>query len=109
MMKHALAKKRAADVHSIQAADKFAIDPCLDAVRMAFGVQQAIALDDLAGNPSVAMGFGAGANDAREFTIEGHVEFLLLEGAPQTVRHVKAFIERNDRARIRREPGDVSP
>src|SRR4051794_2586202 len=60
-MEHAFTKERAADVDPIKAAGQSAIEPGFDAMRKTFEVQLAIGLDDLFGNPGMAMSRGAGA------------------------------------------------
>ena len=87
----------------------FRAETSLDAVRVTESMQLAVALDDPLGNPRALLALGALADNGFEIRVRCDFEFFLLQHAPQTVRDVEVFVERNDRARIGREPADAAP
>src|SRR5229473_8163801 len=108
LMEHALAEKRAADVYPVKAARQFAVQPRLDAMRVAFAMKLAIGFENFLRNPSLAVRLRAGADDAAKLLVDGDLEFLFFQDAPQSVGNVEAFVQRDKRARVGREPGDVA-
>src|ERR1700736_1102026 len=67
-------------------------------------VQSLVALDDFAADPGI-LAFRAPANDLAERIVDLDFEYLLVCDATHPVRNMKIF-QRDNRARIRRKPGD---
>src|ERR1700730_10444612 len=103
-MKHRFAEKGAADRDAVESAREFVLAPRFDGMRVTKFVQSFVTLDDLGIDPGI-LSFGAGANNFTETIVDLDFENLPALHAPQIVRNVKA-IERNNGARIGREPAD---
>src|SRR5205823_1116091 len=109
MIKHALAKKRAADRHAIKAARQLASTPDFHTVRPAETVKLAIIGYDLFRNPSVSVSRCAALNYGFKIVIDGNFKVSFAQRALQAVGNMKTVVQWNDRARVRREPADVTP
>src|SRR6266704_1400214 len=107
MVKHALAKKCAADLHTVEAASQFPFHPRLHTVGMPAPMQLAIGLDNLLRNPGLAVARRARADDRLKLRVEGDLESFSLQGALQPVRDVKALVQWNQCPRVWRKPANL--
>src|SRR5207244_3356578 len=100
------AKKGGAQRDAVEPADQLAILPAFDAVRGATPEERRIEPHDLVIDPGRRAGFagfGAAADDRREFGVDAHLEAAPAQDALQAARHVER-LERQDAA-----PGRVDP
>ncbi len=105
-MKHGFAKKRPAHHHTVKAAGEFSFAPCFNRMRVTELMQSRVALDDLGVDPGVVP-LSAGANDFAKFYVDLDLENFFALQLAERMRHMK-FVERNDGARIGREPFDLA-
>src|SRR5438874_7274387 len=108
-MKHRFAEERAPQGDAVESADERSVLPGLDRVSNAGRVQRTVALQDLFVDPAplIVLARRARPNDCSKIAIHAHVEAPLTDDAAQPLRGMKR-VERNDAARIRRVPSDLS-
>ena len=112
-MEHRLAEERPAERHAVQPARQLALPPCFDRVRQAQAVERDVAVDDLLGDPGarivrIAIDFRAGMHHVREGAIDDDLEAALTPDSREASGD-REVLERNDAARIGREPADLAP
>src|SRR5437867_10999071 len=103
-MKHRFTKESAADRDSIKPSSEFAFSPSFDGMRVTQLVQLSVALHNFRVDPGIFT-FCASLDHLGKASVDLDFETLFSQDAPQCVRHMKMF-QRNDRARIGREPPD---
>src|SRR5207244_3752860 len=103
-MKHRFAEKRTADRDTVKPAGESAFAPRLNRMSVSKLMQPLVTLDDLAIDPGI-FALRAGANHLAKCILALDLKNSFAGKAPQRVRDAKV-VERNDRARMGREPAD---
>src|SRR5437762_2608487 len=103
-MKHRFTKKSAANCDSIKSSSEFAFSPSFDGMGVTQLVQSSVALHNFTVNPGIFT-FRAAFDHLRKTSVDLDFEKLFSQDTSQCMRHMKMF-QRNDRARIGREPSD---
>ena len=103
-MKHRFTKKSAADRDSIKPSSEFAFSPSFDGMRVTQLVQLSVALHNFTVDPGIFT-CRASLDHLRKASVDLDFKKLFPYDTPQCVWHMKMF-QRNDRARIGREPTD---
>jgi hypothetical protein len=86
---HALAEKSRAEGNAVDAADKPALLPCLDAMGVALRVQRGIERDDFVVDPGIGPRVGAAAHHAFKRAVESDGVRPAADGPAQLFRHMQ--------------------
>src|SRR6266403_2499515 len=103
-MKHRFTKNSAADRDPIKSSSEFAFSPSFDRMCITQLVELSVALHNFTVDPGIFTSRTA-LDYLRKTSVDLDFEKLFSQDAPQCVRHMKIF-QRDDRARIGREPPD---
>ena len=106
VVKHRFAEEGAADRDAVETAGELALLPRLNRVSMAKLMEARVAFEDLFIDPGLGA-FGALLHDFDEGSVDPDFENFSSSDPLESLGHVE-FFEREDRARIGREPADLA-